>query len=55
MLISPTYSKLKDRIIRFLILPARFPDRENFSCNTEVDPYLCIACGSCIPTEMCMK
>lgn len=55
MQISPTYSKWNGCIVRFLNLPARFPDHKNFSCNTEVDPYLYISCGLCIPREMYMN
>lgn len=52
MRIIPTYPNLKGCIIRFLNLPSRLADHENFSCSTEVDPCLCISCGICIPRGM---
>lgn len=55
MQISPTYSKRKGCTVRFLNLPARFPDHENCSYGTQVYPYLCISCGLCIPREMYMN
>jgi len=55
MQISLAYSKLENCIIRILNLLARFPDHKNFSINTEVDPYLYISCGLCVPREMRMN